>query len=109
MAVQTSNIIGNQIYRTDDAPLYYTGNKVLIAIVCYNLVLFVGTKIFYVKVNKYVVLFLFVTQTEQLANDRFLNRKRATKWNAMSKEEKEYYLQTTTDKGNKRLDFRFSH
>jgi len=27
----------------------------------------------------------------------------------MNKEEKEHYLTTTTDKGNKRLDFRFAH
>ena len=36
-------------------------------------------------------------------------RKREVKWNAMSKEEKEHYLTTTTEKGNKRLDFRFTH
>jgi|TARA_R110002003_G_scaffold214_44_gene16372 hypothetical protein len=48
---------------------------------------FVGAKIFYVRVN---------------AN-------REKKWNAMSQEEKQHYLATTTDKGNKRLDFRFAH
>ncbi|KAK4696187.1 hypothetical protein P7C71_g1694, partial [Lecanoromycetidae sp. Uapishka_2] len=34
---------------------------------------------------------------------------RRKKWDAMSPLEKETYLQTTTDKGNKRLDFRFAH
>jgi uncharacterized protein YpmS len=67
--------------------MYRTGNKVLIAICAYNFALFIGAKIFYVQVNK----------------------KRAAKWDAMTQEEKEHYLSTTTDKGNKRLDFRFAH
>lgn len=48
--------------------------------------LFGGTKLFYVYVNK----------------------KRAKIWDAMSAKEKNDYLATTTDKGNKRLDFRFA-
>lgn len=36
-------------------------------------------------------------------------RRREGKWNAMTKEEREHYANTTTDKGNKRLDFRFAH
>lgn len=76
-----------QIYRENDKPLYFTGNKVLIALCCYNIALFVGAKVFYVSINK----------------------KREKTWNAMSKDEKEHYLATTTDKGNKRLDFRFAH
>lgn len=87
MFVQGANIIGNNIYRTPDKPLYYTGNKVLLGFVAYNFFLFLGAKWFYVTVNK----------------------RRDVKWNAMSKEEKEHYLATTTDEGNKRLDFRFAH
>lgn len=41
-----------QVYRAPDKPNYYTGNKVLIAICCYNVALFVGTKVFYVTVNR---------------------------------------------------------
>lgn len=37
------------------------------------------------------------------------NRQRDKKWNAMSEDERLEYLETTTDKGNKRLDFRFQH
>lgn len=59
----------------------------LIGLACYNIALFVGAKWFYIRVNK----------------------KRDAKWNVMSKEQKEHYLATTTDKGNKRLDFRFVH
>ena len=40
-----------QIYRTSDSPNYYTGNKVLLGLVAYNICVFVGAKIFYVKVN----------------------------------------------------------
>jgi hypothetical protein len=39
----------------------------------------------------------------------FTTRRRDEKWNAMSKEQKEHYLATTSDEGNKRLDFRFTH
>ena len=42
----------HQIYRTDDKPLYRRGNKILIAIACYNVVLFIFAKVFYVTVNK---------------------------------------------------------
>jgi hypothetical protein len=67
--------------------MYRTGNKVLIGICAYNFALFIGAKLFYVYVNK----------------------KRETVWNGMTHEEREQYLSTTKDKGNKRLDFRFAH
>ena len=87
MCVQASNVIGINIYRTDDAPYYHRGNTILIAIAAYNICIMVAAKLFYVWTNK----------------------KRAAKWDAMSKQEKEHYLSTTTDRGNKRLDFRFAH
>lgn len=87
MTVQASSIISQNIYRNDDKPLYRRGNKVLIAICAYNFLVFIGAKLFYVYVNK----------------------KRESVWSAMSDEEKDTYLATTTDKGNKRLDFRFAH
>jgi hypothetical protein len=87
MCVQASNIISSNIYRDDDKPLYRRGNKVLIAICVWNFAIFIGAKIYYVGVNK----------------------KRESIWTSMSKEEKETYLETTKDRGNKRLDFRFAH
>lgn len=87
MCVQSSNIISQNIYRDDDKPLYRRGNKVLIGICAYNFAIFIGAKIYYVMTN----------------------RKRERLWNTMSIEEKETYLATTKDKGNKRLDFRFAH
>lgn len=95
-----------------DRPYYFTGNKVLIAIVCYNIAAFVGCKVFYVTVNKYVFFFFSPfcrPKMQRLLTFSFVNRRRDEKWNAMSKEEKEHYLATTTDEGNKRLDFRFTH
>ena len=80
MSVQASNIIGTQIYRDQDKPLYRKGNKVLLGLVAYNICVFVSTKVFYVWTN--------------LKRDRI--------WKRMSHEEKEHYLATTTDKGNRR-------
>ncbi|KZF20922.1 putative transporter [Xylona heveae TC161] len=87
MCVQTSSIIGSNIYRNDDKPLYRRGNKALIGICVYNMFLIVGIKFYYV----------------------WRNNVRQKKWDSMSREEKEHYLLTTKDEGNKRLDFRFAH
>ncbi|KAF1938119.1 MFS general substrate transporter [Clathrospora elynae] len=87
MCVQAGSIISQNIYRDDDKPLYRRGNKVLISICVYNFVLFVGAKLYYVGVN----------------------RKREGIWKGMNQEEREVYLETTKDRGNKRLDFRFTH
>ncbi|KAJ5030633.1 major facilitator superfamily domain-containing protein [Bipolaris maydis] len=60
---------------------------ILIATCMYNLVLFVASKQYYIV----------------------LNRRRARIWDGMTREEKETYLLTTTDKGNRRLESRFAH
>jgi hypothetical protein len=52
MTVQMSNIISSQIYRNDDKPLYKRGNKVLLGVLAFNVFLFIGTKFYYVAVNK---------------------------------------------------------
>ncbi|KAI9654216.1 MAG: hypothetical protein M1821_006744 [Bathelium mastoideum] len=87
MCVQASSIIASEIYRDNDKPLYRRGNKALIAVCVFNIALYIASKIFYVRVN----------------------RSRDKIWNAMTQNEKEDYLATTNDKGNKRLDFRFAH
>ncbi|KAK4130237.1 MFS general substrate transporter [Trichocladium antarcticum] len=87
MFVQASAIIGSNIYRSDDAPLYRRGNRQLLSILCMNIVLYSLVKTYYVLRNRY----------------------RDKKWNAMTPEERLHYLATTTDEGNKRLDFRFQH
>ncbi|KAI0347971.1 MFS general substrate transporter [Trametopsis cervina] len=85
MFVQAGAMIGANIYRDDDKPLYKRGNRVLIGICAMNLFLYVFIYFFY----------------------RALNAKRAKKWDAMSPKEQQEYLDTTTDVGNKRLNFRF--
>jgi hypothetical protein len=80
MCVQASSIISSNIYRDEDKPLYRKGNKILIAICCYNFVLFIGAKLYYVRVN----------------------RRRDEIWSRMDKDERETYLETTKDVGNKR-------
>src|SRR5262249_25615020 len=74
MCVQASNIISSNIYRDDDKPLYRRGNKVLLAICAFNFVLFIGAKLYYVEINK----------------------RREKVWGAMTQDEKEHYLETTT-------------
>ncbi|KAF7593207.1 hypothetical protein BBP40_011837 [Aspergillus hancockii] len=87
MCVQSSGIIASNIYRADDAPRYKRGNRVLVALVIMNIFIYLLTKAYYV----------------------WRNASRDKKWGAMTQEEKMNYLATTTDEGNKRLDFRFTH
>ncbi|KAB5589416.1 MFS transporter [Ceratobasidium theobromae] len=79
--VQAGAIIATHIYNEDDKPFYHKGNKVLTGIAAWNVVLYCLIKLYYIRRNKW----------------------KAAQWNAMSTEEKARYLETTTDKGNKRL------
>ncbi|KAM0487010.1 hypothetical protein ACHAPX_000277 [Trichoderma viride] len=87
MFVQLGNIISSNLYRADDAPLYRRGNRYLLAITAVSITWYLFTKCYYV----------------------YRNKRRDTIWDAMTQEEKLNYLATTTDEGNKRLDFRFQH
>ncbi|KAJ5165764.1 Major facilitator superfamily domain general substrate transporter [Penicillium capsulatum] len=87
MTVQASSIIASNIYRADDAPRYRRGNRDLIGLVVMNIFIYVLVKIYYV----------------------WRNASRDKKWNSMTTEQKAHYLETTTDEGNKRLDFRLAH
>lgn len=87
MCVQASNIIASNIYRTEDKPYYRTGNKVILGLICWSSALIVFTKVYYM----------------------WRNKKRDHVWNTMTAEQRDEYLRTTTDEGNKRLDFRFAH
>ncbi|KAK1750132.1 major facilitator superfamily domain-containing protein [Echria macrotheca] len=87
MFVQSGNIIATNIYRDEDKPLYIRGNKILLGIVCFNIVLFYLVKVFYI----------------------WRNRVRERRWNALSPQEQEDYVLHSKDEGLKRLDFRFAH
>ncbi|KAI1495718.1 phthalate transporter [Biscogniauxia marginata] len=87
MFVQTGAIVGSNIYRADDAPLYRRGNRQLLGILCMNIVIYLLVKVYYVSRNKY----------------------RDRKWNAMTAEQRLEYLSTTKDQGSRQLDFRFEH
>lgn len=68
--------------------------------------LFVGAKVFYIGINRYVACRPSLLRCTALL---IPYRARDRQWDGMSKEEKETYLSTTEDKGNKRLGFRFAH
>ncbi|KAL4811809.1 major facilitator superfamily domain-containing protein [Aspergillus spinulosporus] len=87
MCVQSSGIIASNIYREDDSPRYRRGNRTLVALVATNIAIYCLTKVYYVWKNK----------------------RREKKWNSMSEMQQLEYLSTTTDEGNKRLDFRLAH
>ncbi|KAF9872593.1 major facilitator superfamily transporter [Colletotrichum karsti] len=86
MSVQLQSIISANIYRRDDRPEYRRGNRVLAGVASLNIVIYATAKLYYVWRNK--------------QRDRI--------WDAMSQEERQRYLDTTADKGSKRLDFRFA-
>lgn len=85
ICAQIAIIISSQVYRESDKPLYKTGNKILLAVVCFNIVLYGLTYAYY----------------------RALNRKKDKVWNSMSTEEQDDYIEDTTDIGSQRLDFRY--
>ncbi|KAL4905424.1 hypothetical protein BDW74DRAFT_167677 [Aspergillus multicolor] len=87
MCVQSSGIIASNIYREDDSPRYRRGNRALVALVTTNIAIYCLTNVYYVWKNK----------------------RRERKWNSMSEAQQLEYLSTTTDEGNKRLDFRLAH
>ncbi|KAI0115281.1 MFS general substrate transporter [Daldinia grandis] len=87
MFVQSGNIIASNIYRDDDQPLYRRGNRVLLGITVFNIMIFYAVKAFYIWRNKL----------------------RDSKWNSMTRAEQENYILTTKDEGMQRLDFRFVH
>ncbi|KAL4863234.1 hypothetical protein BDV12DRAFT_202318 [Aspergillus spectabilis] len=87
MWVQVSGMIGANIYQASDSPRYFKANKGLLVICVWMcLIQYPGTYFYY----------------------RWRNHSKAKKWDAMSPEEQHQYRQTTTDEGNKRLDFRFA-
>ncbi|KAG6116887.1 hypothetical protein E4U13_001565 [Claviceps humidiphila] len=87
MSSQIASIISSQMYRESDKPYYYKGNRMLLGVLAWNVILIVALKAYYVLVN----------------------RRRDGIWWSMTREQRVHYLATTRDEGNKRLNFRFGH
>ena len=85
ITIQLSGIASSNIYRSDDKPLYRRGNGQLIAINVAAIVVYALAKFYYVARNNW--------------------KKR--QWEGLTAQEKAAYLETTSDEGNKRLDFFF--
>ncbi|EGW31268.1 uncharacterized protein SPAPADRAFT_154163 [Spathaspora passalidarum NRRL Y-27907] len=87
MFVQLGGVVGSNIYRQDDLPLYHRGNMQLFWIT-FALIPVLGlTKYYYY----------------------WRNKSKSRVWNSMSPEEQEIYRKTTNDEGARRLDFIFVH
>ncbi|KAI1361302.1 major facilitator superfamily transporter [Xylaria arbuscula] len=85
--VQISAIIGANVYQPGDKPRYFKANTGLLVICIWMVVVqYPGTFLYY----------------------RWRNQQKAKIWDAMTPEEQHEYRRTTTDIGNKRLDFRFA-
>ncbi|KAL4874400.1 major facilitator superfamily domain-containing protein [Aspergillus karnatakaensis] len=86
MSCQISSIAGANVYRTEDAPYYKDGNKVLIGLAVTSAFLFVAAKGYY----------------------DWRNRRNAAKWEALTSEQREQYLRDNPILTNKRIDFQFA-
>ncbi|KAK5458230.1 hypothetical protein LTS15_004310 [Exophiala xenobiotica] len=84
---QIGSIVAVNVYRNDDKPYYYRGNKILVGITSANIILFFLAKLYYVK----------------------RNQQKERKWNSLSDFDRANYLSTTKDTGTKRLNIRFAH
>ncbi len=88
--VQIGSLIGSQIYRANDAPYYYRGNKVLISICALTLVVMLAQR-------------WWLT---------LLNKRKETVWKRMDERERVRYQENIAERerdGNKRLEFRFRY
>ncbi|PCH38857.1 MFS general substrate transporter [Wolfiporia cocos MD-104 SS10] len=81
------SLIASNIYRSNDAPYYHRGNRVLLGLCVLDAVLMLATKAWYM----------------------WRNAQRERAWDAMTSEQKDTYLSQTKGRGNKRLNFRSAH
>jgi len=87
MSVQVAALIGANIYQANDKPRYHKANRGMIGLLVFNILfLYPGAWLYYT----------------------WRNKQKSKIWDAWTDEEKDHYLKTTTDKGNKRLDFQFA-
>lgn len=67
--------------------LDYRGNRILVAITSFNILLFFFVKFYYIKRNE----------------------RRQKAWNSMTGDQQVDYIKNTKDEGTKRIDFKFVH
>ncbi|WVQ68823.1 uncharacterized protein L199_007032 [Kwoniella botswanensis] len=87
MFVQAASLVASNVYQPSDSPYYHKGNRVLAGLSAASIVLVLLAKLWYI----------------------YRNNQKSKIWDSWTVQEKEDYLRTTKDKGNKRLDFRFLH
>ncbi|KAK9452897.1 major facilitator superfamily domain-containing protein [Dipodascopsis uninucleata] len=85
--VQCGKIAASNIYQSKDAPYYHTGNKALLGIACATSVISFSTGMWF----------------------KYENKKRDRALDAMTEEQREEYKATTSDIGNRRLDFKLNN
>ena len=85
IASQASGIAGSNVFQKSDAPKYPTG---LISIFILSII-----------ASAFILLTRYYFA--------FRNNQREKVWSAMTEEQRIEYIKTTSDEGNKRLDFRF--
>ncbi|KAJ6134256.1 Major facilitator superfamily domain general substrate transporter [Penicillium sp. IBT 18751x] len=85
ITIQLSGIASSNIYRNDDKPRYHRGNGQLVAINVVTILVYALAKFYYVARNNW----------------------KRRQWEGFTAQEKATYLETTSDEGNKRLDFFF--
>lgn len=85
ITVQLGSVVSANIYRQDDAPLYHRGNQQLLYLSLSVVPIILLVKAYYI----------------------WRNHTKRAHWQSMTPEEQSWYLNHTTDQGNKRLDFMF--
>ena len=85
--MQLGHVIYSFMYQDHDKPYYRDGNTKLVAINILSVLIFLGTKAYYVWRNK--------------------QKERA--WAALSEAQRVEYIKNSDVTGCKRLDFRFAH
>ncbi|KAI9148438.1 transporter [Paramyrothecium foliicola] len=87
MAVQAGSVYSAHVYRESDKPLYHRGNSALLWVNILTIVVFLGSKFYYI----------------------WRNKQKARVWKAMTPEQQVEYRKTTQLQGSRRLDFKFVH
>lgn len=85
MFSQAASVVGSNVYRDDDRPLYHRGNSWLVGVSIAAVLMCLATRQYYI----------------------WRNRQKARKWDQLTPEEQQIYRNTSRDVGNRRLDFQF--